>query len=78
MKATPAQLESIRSDISDHCIEIEDMFKVPVKVTCIVRVPDNDNADVLVSSDTMEGIEAVLARTKAGTNVPVGRDSEGA
>jgi hypothetical protein len=65
---TPLRREALRSAIADKCIEVEDLFNKPMKVTCIVRDPDNDRSDVLVSNDTTEGIEAVLARTKAGMN----------
>lgn len=65
---SPATREALRSAIADKCVEIEDLFSRHVVVTCIVRVPGNDAADVVVTNDTIDGIEAVLARTRAGTN----------
>jgi hypothetical protein len=53
-------------------VEIEDLFKRSVKVTVIVRVPGNDNADVLVTNEPdLSGIRAVLDRSEAGRNARV-------
>lgn len=57
--------ESLRSQIADHLVEIEDLFSRPVKVTCIVRVPGNDEADVLVTSETnLDSVISVVNRSR--------------
>lgn len=50
------------ADILDG--RVAPLFKPGVKLTLMARYPDNPEADVLVSSDTDEGIQAVLDRSK--------------
>lgn len=44
-------------------------FTSDCKLTLIVRKPDNDNADVLMTIDTLDGIQSVLDRTREGANL---------
>lgn len=66
MKTDDARRADMREAIAEHCLQIEDLFRVPVKVTCIVRVPGNPEADVLVTIDDQE-VSAVLERSKQRT-----------
>ena len=59
------RLAQLRDDIADHCVAIEDLFRVPVKVTCIVRRVGNPEGDVLVTSDDLDEAIAVINRSKA-------------
>lgn len=59
------RLQQLRSDISDRCVEIEDLFKVPVKVTVIVRDPENPNMEVVVTNDTFDGVRGAVNRAEA-------------
>ena len=61
------RLARLRDDVADHCVAIEELFNRPVKVTCIVRVPGNIEADVLVTIDDLDSIIAVVERSKART-----------
>ena len=68
MPASESQrLARLRDDIADHCVAVEDLFNRPVKVTCIVRVPGNVEADVLVTIDDLDSIISVVERSKART-----------
>lgn len=40
------------------------LFKDGVKLTLIARTPSNNEADVLITNDTLDGISAILGRTK--------------
>lgn len=63
--ADQQQLERLRDSIADHCVEIEALFSRPVLVTCVVRVPGNDEADVLVTSEqNLDDPIAVIERSR--------------
>jgi hypothetical protein len=44
-------------------------FKPECRVTLIVRNPENDQSDVMLSTDTPEGIRAALDRSLARPDV---------
>lgn len=44
--------------------KIEPMFNTNVEVTIIVRVPGNDEEDVLVTSDSLDEVLALVERSK--------------
>ena len=68
-----SRLEQLRADIADHCVEIEELFNKPVKVTCIVRVPGNNEADVLITNDGLDDVTALIERSK--TRPPMNGDA---
>ena len=45
-------------------VHIRPLFKPGVKLSLCARTPGNDEADVLVSDDSMESIEAFVERAK--------------
>lgn len=49
---------------------VEPMFKRGMKLTLIARDPDNPEADVLVTSDSMDGIAALVERSKSRMEIP--------
>lgn len=65
MQPNQNQLQILRDRIADHCVEIEDLFSLPVLVTCIVRRADNPEGDVLVTSEqNLDDIIALIQRSK--------------
>ena len=61
MTLTAQEQERLRSDIVDHCVAIERLFKLGAKVTVIVRNPHvPGDADVLVTSDTLPEIVSAI------------------
>lgn len=48
---------------------IEPMFKPGVKLTVIARTPGNDEADVLVSNDSLGDLAALIERSKAREDI---------
>lgn len=52
---------------SDHCVPLlQDALRIfadGVKLTLIARLPGDDEQDVLITTDTMEGIRGVVARS---------------
>jgi hypothetical protein len=52
--------------LSDRIGAIEDILSPDAKITVIARFPDNDNSDVVFTSDTPDGIQEVLDRMKSG------------
>ena len=58
-------IRAVHNRIAEHGAKIARLFLKPVNVTILVRCPGIDEADVLVSSDTIEGIEAIVARSKS-------------
>ena len=44
---------------------VEPVFKSGTKLTIIARTPGNDEADVLVTSDSIDGIAALVERSRA-------------
>lgn len=53
---------------------VEPVFKPGAKITLLVRFPDSDEADVLVSSDDEEGVRTAVDRAYAQPQITgVGR-----
>jgi hypothetical protein len=51
--------------IAQVCMRhIEPLFKPGVQVTVIVRTPNNDEADVVVTTDNLGDVKALLARSE--------------
>lgn len=48
---------------------VEPIFEADALVTLIVRFPGNDEADVLVTADSIGGIEALIERCKSRDEV---------
>lgn len=55
-------LARVHADIATHLVEIEGLFKGRRKCTVIVRNPENDEEDVLVSNDSIDGIRQAVER----------------
>ncbi|MGA0610050.1 hypothetical protein [Caldimonas sp. KR1-144] len=43
---------------------VEPLFKPGTKLTIIARTPDNNEADILVSSDDLDAVIALIERSK--------------
>ena len=50
-------------------LHVEPIFKPGTMLTIVARTPGNDEADVLVTSDSLDGIAAVVARSAARETV---------
>lgn len=48
---------------------VEPIFKRGARLTIIARTPGNDEADVLVSNDTLDGLSSLIERSKARDEV---------
>lgn len=48
---------------------VEPLFKPGTKFAIIARTPGNDEADVIVSDDSIEGLMALLERSKSRKGV---------
>lgn len=55
----------LHADLADILARhVEPLFKPGMKVTLIARCPGNDDADALVTSDTLDGIAEVVERSR--------------
>lgn len=59
-------LHSVVEVIREH---IEPLFVNGAKISVIVRIPGNNEADVLVSSDTLDELAAVIERSRSRQQV---------
>lgn len=59
-------MERLGNILSRH---VEPIFKVGTKLALIARTPGNSEADVLVTSDSIEELIALLERSKARDEV---------
>lgn len=57
------RVEDLRLEIGGYLAEIAELFKPGMKLTFIARMPGNDEADVLITDDSMGGIEGVVRRS---------------
>lgn len=55
--------------MNDH---IAPIFVPGMKLTVMARLPDNPDADVLLSNDTLEGVTEIFERTKARAEKRIG------
>lgn len=58
------RLQILHDDISAHGDAIAALFNCPMQVTIIARSPDNPEREVLITSDTWEGIDGAVVRAK--------------
>lgn len=63
-----ARLAEVQSFVADRMDEITAQFKPAVKITVAVRIPGNDDADFLMTNDTIDDVVALLQRRKAARN----------
>jgi hypothetical protein len=69
-----------RLQVEDHIRSLERVFKPGTRLTFLARTPDNDEADLLVTADSLDAIAAAVERAKrreAGARSPVDRFFEG-
>lgn len=58
--------QALLAKIADILVKhVEPIFKDEVKITLIVRLPGNNDADVVVSSDDINELTALIERGKA-------------
>lgn len=58
--------DSLAAVLIEH---VEPLFRPGMKLTLLARDPSNPEADVMVTSDTMDGIAALVERSKAREDV---------
>jgi len=58
-------LQELQHDISEKLLEIEDMFKRPVKITIVIRTPWLADGGVLISNDDFDTALAEIQRLRA-------------
>jgi hypothetical protein len=62
---TPQELRQLNNRLADVLARhVEPIFKRGTRLTIIARTPGNDEADVLVTSDDLESIAALIERSK--------------
>lgn len=61
-RLTPDRVEMTRDAVSGYMERILRYFKPNAKITVIIRTPGNDNADMVLTNDTLEQAVSVLAR----------------
>lgn len=64
------RLKLLHMAIVQACRDIEDFFSVPVKVTILARDPNNPEMEVLVTSDTEDGIVEAVNRSRTRSSMP--------
>lgn len=57
-------LKSLHAEVANHCGEISDLFKRGAKVTVLVRNPDLEDGDMLVTDDQIDLVIAALGKLK--------------
>lgn len=65
MSTTAARLIEVRVQIAGYMDEMLTLFKPGAKITVLVRTPGNNEADLLLTNDSMEEIAAMVERSKA-------------
>lgn len=63
------QVNYVRGVVSRHMEEILTLFKRDAKITVLVRLPGNDEADFLLSNDTLEGMAGIVERSKTRPSI---------
>jgi hypothetical protein len=67
-KAKKVDLIALQIAIESHLVEIEKLFKRGAKLTLVVRIPGNDEADVVLTTDDLdEAIHAIGRRKGDGS-----------
>jgi len=65
------KLENVQEMVSECMDQIVANFKAGAKITVLIRVPGNDEADFLMTSDDLDNvIDAVQRRKAAGLTGP--------
>ena len=59
------KLQLARAEIERALESQEPLFVPGVKLTFIMRDPENDEADLIVTADTLDGIGAAVERQQA-------------
>lgn len=57
-------LAQAREEISGHMDRILSVFKPGARITVIVRTPDNNEGDLLLTNDSLTEAVAVIERSK--------------
>jgi hypothetical protein len=57
-------LDEVHQEVSAFLTEAERFFKPGVKLTFIMRRPDNDECDILITDDSLDELAAVIERMK--------------
>lgn len=65
-------LEQLHDALGDDLAAIEKRFKPGVKVTLVVRRPDNDEADVVIGSDDLDEAIAAIRRRQVRPSTVTG------
>lgn len=65
---TPQELAQLNDRLAGILARwVEPIFKPGTKLTIIARTPSNNEADVLVTSDDLDSLAALVERSKART-----------
>lgn len=63
------RLEEIQNTVAGHMDDIKSMFKAEAKITVLVRLPENPEADFLMTDDDLgEAVAALQRRQAAGAD----------
>ncbi len=60
-----ARFDFARNRTAQHLTDIQSLFQRNSKITCIVRLPGNPEADFVLTSDELPEAMAVLERRQA-------------
>lgn len=71
------KLESVQEMVADHMDQMVANFKPGAKITALIRVPGNDEAEFLMTSDDLDDVIDAIQRRKAAAastlaDVPAG------
>lgn len=64
MSLTPAQTRALHGNLAGHLVEIGRLFKNP-KITLIIRAPDLQDGDVVMTDDTFDEAKRTIDRAAA-------------
>ena len=64
---TPAQIQMLHANISHHLGEIAGNFRADAKLTLIIRIPENNDADLVMTKDDLAEAIKALERSQART-----------
>lgn len=66
---TPYRVQLARAEVARHLGQLERIFKPGVKLTFLMRDPENPECDLLITADTLDGIAAAVERSRGREDV---------
>lgn len=57
-------LRQVHAEVAEHAGQVADLFKPGARVTILIRNPQLEDGDIVVSDDSMESVIAAVQRLK--------------